>query len=206
MRKIAITGGLSSGKSTVCQFLAELGAYVVSADEIVHNLLLSDPNVYQKVIDLLGSGILVNNQLNREAIAEKVFSQPEVLRSLESILHPLVFLEIELKYQTVKNNPKYNLFVAEVPLLYETKSEILFDAVVVVTAKETLQKQRFIKKIRQDHAMFTERMLRQMPLEEKTKKADFVLINNENLTDLKNEVSKLASKLHSTQKCKKETF
>ncbi|MES2199721.1 MAG: dephospho-CoA kinase [Chlamydiota bacterium] len=198
MKKIAITGGLSSGKSTVCQFLTELGAYVVSADEIVHNLLSSDPNVYQKVVDLLGSDVLVNNQLNREAIAEKVFSQPKMLQSLESILHPLVLLEIELKYQTVKNNPKYNLFVAEIPLLYETNNEILFDAVVVVLAKEELCKKRFIKEKKQDHAKFTQRMLRQMPLQEKAARANFILLNNGNLANLKNEVLNLASKLHST--------
>lgn len=193
-----MTGGLSSGKSTVCQFLTELGAYVVSADEIVHNLLSSDPNVYQKVVDLLGSDVLVNNQLNREAIAEKVFSQPKMLHSLESILHPLVLLEIELKYQTVKNDPRYNLFVAEIPLLYETQNEILFDAVIVVLAKETLCKKRFLKEKRKDPAKFTQRMLRQMPLQEKAAKAHFVLLNNGNLANLKNEVLKLASKLHST--------
>jgi len=198
LKKIAVTGGLSSGKSTVCQFLTELGAYVVSADEIVHNLLSSDPNVYQKVVDLLGSDVLVNNQLNREAIAEKVFSQPKMLHSLESILHPLVLLEIELKYQTVKNDPRYNLFVAEIPLLYETQKETLFDAVIVVLAEETLCKKRFLKKKRKDPAKFTQRILRQMPLQEKAAKAHFVLLNNGNLANLKNEVLKLASKLHST--------
>ncbi len=198
MKKTAITGGLSSGKSTVCQFLKELGAYVVSADEIVHNLLSSDQNVYQKVVDLLGSDVLVNNQLNREAIAQKVFSQPKMLQSLESILHPLVFLEIELKYQSIKNDPRYNLFVAEVPLLYETNNEILFDSVVVVLAKEELCKKRFYKEEKQDNAKFTQRMLRQMPLQEKAKKANFTLLNNGNLANLKNEVVKLASKLHST--------
>lgn len=198
MKKIAITGGLSSGKSTVCQFLKELGAYVVSADEIVHHLLSSDQNVYQKVVDLLGSDVLVNNQLNREAIAEKVFSQPKMLQSLESILHPLVFLEIELKYQSIKNDPRYNLFVVEVPLLYETNNEILFDSVVVVLAKEEECKKRFTKKEKQESAKFTQRMLRQMPSQEKAKKANFILLNNGNLANLKNEVVKLASKLHST--------
>lgn len=193
MKKIAITGSLSSGKSTVCQFLTELGAYVISADEIVHNLLSSDSNIRQKVVDLLGSDVLVNNQLNREAIAEKVFSQPTMLQSLESILHPLVLREIELKYQAVKNNPKYNFFVAEIPLLYETKNEALFDVVVVVLAKESLCKKRFIEEKKQDNAKFSERMLRQMPQQEKAAKAHFVLLNNGTLAELKNEVVKFAS-------------
>ncbi|MBS0628292.1 MAG: dephospho-CoA kinase [Verrucomicrobia bacterium] len=192
MKKIAVTGGLSSGKSTVCQFLIELGAYVISADEIVHNLLSSDSNIRQKVVDLLGSDVLVNNQLNREAIAEKVFSQSTKLKSLESILHPLVLREIELKYQAIKNDPKYTFFVAEIPLLYETETEALFDVVVVVLAKESLCKERFLKK-KQNNAKFSERMSRQMPQQEKAAKAHFVLLNNGTLAELKNEVVKFAS-------------
>jgi dephospho-CoA kinase len=135
----------------------------------------------------------VNNQLNREAIAEKVFSQSTKLQSLESILHPLVLREIELKYQAIKNNPKYNFFVAEIPLLYETETEALFDVVVVVLAKESLCKERFLKKKKQNNAKFSERMSRQMPQQEKAAKAHFVLLNNGTLAELKNEVVKFAS-------------
>lgn len=195
MKKVAITGGLSSGKSTVCRFLKDLGAYVVSADEIAHRLLSFDPRVKEKVVNLLGTDVLTHDQLNRQAIAKKVFSQPTQLESLENILHPLLFHEIESEYQAIKNAPNYNLFVAEIPLLYETKNEALFDAVVSVLAKEDLCQKRF-NNLREKEG-FAARMLRQIPPEEKAKKADFVVLNNGHLEDLQEEVKKLAEQLRS---------
>lgn len=195
MRKVAITGGLSSGKSTVCRFLKEFGAYVVSTDEIVHNLLSSNAEIREKIGDLLGPHVIINGQLDRKAIAEKVFSKSETLKSLESILHPEVFHEIESQYQTVKNDPKYKLFIVEIPLLYETHSEKLFDFVVVVLSEEKLCKERFIRNKEHGQQSFLHRMLRQMSPQEKASKAHFLLLNNGHLEELKNEAIKLANKL-----------
>jgi dephospho-CoA kinase len=189
-----VTGGLSSGKSTVCRFLTELGAYFVSADEIVHSLLSTNEEVQRKVARLLGPEVMVQGQLNRQEISKKAFSEPKTLKSLELILHPLVFHEMELRYQTVKNNPSYKLFVAEVPLLYETKMEHLFDFVITVLASEDRCKKRF-----SDKSYFEERNSLQMPSQDKANRADFVLMNNSSLEDLKNEVAKIAVKLQSIQ-------
>lgn len=198
MKKIAITGGLSSGKTTVCQFLAELSAYIVSADEIVHNLLSSDSNVQKQIVDLLGTDVLIQGQLNREAIAKKVFSREAQLKSLENILHPLVFHTIESRYQAVKNDSEYTFFVAEVPLLYETKNVEWFDAVVVVLAEEKLCEKRFCERKEGTAAPFAERILRQIPPSQKAARADFVLQNNGDKVLLKNQVIKLATQLHLT--------
>lgn len=195
MKKVAITGCVSSGKSTVCRFLKELGAYVVSADEIVHNLLVSDSDIRQQIIDLLGTDVLLNNQLNKEAIAAKVFLDKSALHSLESILHPVVFQIIESKYQEVKDHPNYNLFIAEIPLLYETKNESRFDVIIVVSADEEVCKKRFVERKSQDALMFARRMKRQMPLQEKMVKANFVLVNNGDLLELKKEVKKIFNQL-----------
>ncbi len=191
MKKIAITGGLSSGKSTVCRIFKEFGAYVVFADEIVHHLLASDSKIQQELVKLLRPDVLIQGKLSRQAIAEKVFSHTETLNSLEHILHPPVFNEIRKQYQAIKENPKYSLFVAEIPLLYETKSESLFDFTIIVLAKEDLCKKRSQLK----NTAFTKRMLRQMPLEEKKAKADFSLLNNEGIEELKIKVENLTNKL-----------
>lgn len=196
MRKVAITGGLSSGKSSVCRFFAELGAYVLNADKIVHHLLVSDQTIRQQVISLLGSDVLINNQLDREAIAKKVFSQPETLKSLEQIIHPAVFHEINSQYIQIKGNPRYNLFVVEIPLLYETGSESLFDDVVVVLSDENLCKSRYMSMNPQSDD-FSNRMLRQLPPEKKAAKATHIILNNSTLEDLKNQVSQLSLKLRS---------
>ena len=94
-KKIAITGNLASGKSTVCQFFKEQGAYVVSSDEIVHQLLSPETNIGKKVIALLGKDIVVEDRLNREAIAKIVFRDRQLLLRLEELLHPEVQKEIE---------------------------------------------------------------------------------------------------------------
>jgi dephospho-CoA kinase len=195
LKKIAITGGISSGKSTVCRFLAQRGSYVVSADEIVHKLLASDPKIQKQVIELLGNSVLIEGQISRKAVAEKVFSDLKKLKSLELILHPAVFNEINKHYQSVKENPKYNLFVAEVPLLYESQKEGLFDFVAVVLSERIFCEKRFIETQNSSKEAFEKRMQRQMQPLEKAAKADFILLNNHDLEDLKTQVTQLLTKL-----------
>ncbi|HSX12427.1 MAG TPA: dephospho-CoA kinase, partial [Rhabdochlamydiaceae bacterium] len=87
LRKLAVTGGLSSGKTTVCKILESLGAYYISADQIVHRLLSPDTKIGKKIIDLLGPKILNGDQFDRAKIAKIVFSQKDTLNALEKILH-----------------------------------------------------------------------------------------------------------------------
>lgn len=197
MKKVAITGGISSGKSTVCRLLASQGSYIVDSDKIVHHLLSSDTQIREKVIGLLGEDILTEGQIDRSIVASKVFSHPETLKSLELILHPAVFDEMERQYQTVKNDPNYILFVAEVPLLYETQSAPLFDAVAVVLAEKDLCKKRFIESTKNSGENFDRRMQRQMQPSQKAAKAQFVLINNGSLQDLEEQVTNFLTKLRS---------
>lgn len=189
LKKIAVTGGLASGKTTVCRYLGELGAYVVSADAIVHQLLSSDAAIKEQVIGLLGTEIVSDRQLNRQKIAEQVFSHPDKLVLLEKILHPAVLEEIEKKYKQVKKEKKYSLFIAEIPLLYESESEHFYDRVVSVTADPALCQQRYTQ------PDFEKRMQRQLPLHYKTAKAHYTIENNGNLDDLKKNVLALYSQL-----------
>src|SRR5579872_4450591 len=135
--KIAITGGVASGKSTVCQFFKELGAYVVNADAIVHQLLKPDSHLGQQVIRLLGSEVLHNGQLDRGRIAEKVFRDPKQLKALEKILHPEVIHRIAEEYEKAVKDGSYTSFVVEIPLLFEIQGESFYDAVIAVLADET---------------------------------------------------------------------
>ncbi len=197
MKKVVVTGGVASGKSTVCQLFKELGAYVVSADEIVHDLLTSDVGVQKKIVDLLGPEVIIDGQLNRQAIAQKVFPHTETLTKLEHILHPLVLHEIERQYQITKQDSKYDLFVVEIPLLYETNTEYLFDFVIVVLAEEKLCKERFYRHKKQDES-FAQRMFRQISPEKKAAKANFLLLNNGCVEELKKEVIRLKNKIRLT--------
>jgi len=195
LKKIAITGGLSSGKSSVCLFLRKLGCYVISADEIVHELLSKNQDIIQKVIKLLGTDILINNQIDRPKIAKKVFSQPLLLKSLEKILHPVVQKEINKQYELKRKDGLTSLFVAEIPLLFEQGSDADFDFVVVVGADEDLRKERF--KLATSYALdeFEKRQSRQLSMQEKLLKADYVIRNNGSLIDLQHSVDELYKKL-----------
>jgi len=133
-RKGAVTGGLSCGKSTVCRILKELGAYVMSADEIVHKLLSPKTDIGQKVVNLIGAEILIDGQIDRSVIAKKVFNQPHLLQSLENLLHPAVQEEIETESAYVESNQLASVFIAEIPLLFETGGERFFDFTIAVVA------------------------------------------------------------------------
>ncbi len=92
LEKVAITGGLSCGKSSVCRYFKELGAYVISADEIVHQLLIPTNELGQEVIALLGKDIAVNGTIDRSMIAKKVFENKTLLLSLEKLIHIDLYL------------------------------------------------------------------------------------------------------------------
>jgi dephospho-CoA kinase len=197
LKKIAITGGLAAGKTTVCQFFKELGASVISADEIVHKLLSSHTQVGQQVAQLLGSDILVGSEIDRKKVSEKVFPYPEKLRALERIIHPAVFDEIEKQYNYVKRENKYPLFIAEIPLLYESANDAQFDAIVCVVSDLALCKERFIHKQHHSELEFNERMARQFDPENKAKESQYLLYNNSTYEDLKAQVNALFSILTS---------
>lgn len=195
LKKLAITGGLSSGKTTVCHLFKDLGAFVVSADEIVHNLLVPDSIIGQKVIQLFGPNIVENNSLNRKKIAQQAFLDVRLLKALEALIHPVVYTEIEKEYQHAKQSGKYPLFIAEVPLLYELFKQDEFDIVITVTADLPICQERFIKQTHQTIREFEQRMAQQIDPENKAKKSDYVIKNNGSLAQLKDQVTKLYSLL-----------
>lgn len=195
LKKLAITGGLSSGKTTVCRFFKDLGACVISADEIVHNLLVPDSVIGQKVIQLFGPNIVENNSLNRKKIAQQAFLDVRLLKALEALIHPVVYTEIEKEYQHAKQAGKYPLFIAEIPLLYELFKQDEFDIVITVTANLSICQERFIKQTHQTIREFEQRMAQQIDPENKAKKSDYVIKNNGSLAHLKDQVTKLYSLL-----------
>jgi dephospho-CoA kinase len=195
--KIAVTGGLASGKSSVCRICQEWGAYVISADEIVHQLLSLNTSVGQQVISLLGSDIVDGEHLNRKKIADKVFNHPEKLKALEKIIHPAVLKEIDNHYEKIKETNNYRFFIAEIPLIYESETTYHFDYILCVMANETICSKRFTQKTGYSTGEYIRRMSFQMPLEEKSAKADFTIVNNGDLETLKNQVHSLLKELHS---------
>lgn len=188
LRKVAVTGGLSSGKSTVCHIFQTLGAYTVSADAIVHRLLATHRPLIASISMLIGSEVVVDEQIDRSKLAEKVFHHPEALHSLETLIHPLVFQEIESDYQRMIHLGRQRCFVAEIPLLFETEAATHFDTTICVMAPRELCLQRFIQATGLTVADYESRMQRQWSMEKKAALADFVISNQGNAKDLYDQV------------------
>jgi dephospho-CoA kinase len=180
LKKIAVTGGIASGKSTVCRLFEQLGAFVVSADAIVHKLLVPSTSLGKKIIAVFGDEILVDGELSRKKIAEKVFSSPPLLEIVEKLIHPEVQKVIESEYETACRT-KASLFVAEVPLLYEAGLDSFYDQVIVIVSDEKTSKRRY----RDDEQEFLRRSQRLMPSAEKIERADLIIENNGSLEDLR---------------------
>lgn len=185
LRKVAVTGGLSCGKSTVCRIFKELGAYVVSADKIVHHLLSTDTNLGLEVVNLLGPEVMVNQKIDRSHVARLVFQNLNLLKALEEILHPAVYREIDHEYrEQQQHSSPPPLFIAEIPLLFESGGKRDFDAVIAVVADDELCLRRFEETTGWDQTEFSKRMARQLSPFEKAVRADYVIVNNGTLSEL----------------------
>lgn len=190
LKKIAITGGVASGKTSVCRFFQELGAFTVNADSVVHELLKSDIDVKRKVIQEFGSEILENGTISRKALAAKVFANSKLLKKLEDLVHPAALLAIEKLYRTACKAESFNAFVVEIPLLFEICGEPFYDYVIAVLADEAIARLRFEKAgfTRED---YDRRMKRQLSPTHKAAQSHYTIMNNGSLQDLKTEVSQI---------------
>lgn len=189
LKKIAITGGISSGKSTVCHLFASRGAYRVSSDTIIH-LLYERDSCVEKVVNLLGTFILTRGKIDRKKVARLVFTNREKLTALEGILHPLLMKEISTLHQRVEKQQECPLFVVEMPLVQEIGQEEWFDGIVSVRCEERIARRRLAKR-GFPVGSYSERMQRQWPVERKEEQADWILLNNGTYEELNREVAQL---------------
>lgn len=195
LRVVAVTGGVSSGKTTVCRILNQLGAKVISADELVHKLLTPQNPVGQQVIALLGREIVVEEQVDRSKIAKKVFGNPPLLMALEKILHPAVKAVIAEEIQKEKSLGEVPLLVVEIPLLFEGGFASGYDAIITVVADEEVSQARYTASTGNPPEDYKQRMARQMDPFEKALKADYVITNNGSFQELYEATAKLYNQL-----------
>ena len=184
--KIAITGGIGSGKSLVSDYILKLNYDVINADKIAKELLLTDENVKAKVIKTFGAESYNEKGINTKFIAEKVFDNPEELKKLNSFVHPPTIKKIEeLSAEILKS--KKIVFV-ESALVYEASLDNLFDYVLLITAEDKLRIERVIKRDKVSEEDVKVRMENQISEKEKRGLADFVIDNNSTIEDLQNKV------------------
>ena len=177
---VAVTGSFASGKSTFVDMLGELGAETLSADEVVHDLLAESQETIAQVVERFGEGILGGRGVDRRALGRKVFGNPQALQDLEDILHPLVRRETDRRIAA----SDHDLFVAEIPLLFEGGRSGAFDYTVAVVVPEG-RRRSWAAGRGVDEAELRAIEARQLRQEEKARRADVVVQNDGGLDKLR---------------------
>lgn len=186
---VGLTGGLGAGKSTALAALAELGAATLSTDALVHELLATR-EVRESIAEQLGPEVLdANGELDREAVATRVFERPDERAWLEGLLWPLVGERVaRWRAELDARECPPPVAVVETPLLFEAGMEDVFDATIAVVAEEEVRSSRAASR---GHAAVLERDGRQLSQEEKSERADHTVRNDGSPEELKAELSRL---------------
>jgi len=191
MPVIGLTGGISSGKSTVSTFLSELGAVVLDADKIGHEALQPYTEAWQKVVDTFGDGILGDgNEVDRQKLGEIVFGDTEAMAKLNQIMHPRMYRVAEERIKELKKQGS-EVIVLEAPLLVEAGWLPLVDKVWVTVASEETVVNRLCQRNGFSKAQALTRIRSQLPAEEKKRYADVVLDTDCMLSEVKAKVKEL---------------
>jgi dephospho-CoA kinase len=192
---VGLTGSVGTGKSTVTNFFRELGAHIIDWDELAREVTHPHLRAWKEIVDYFGKDILNDDlTINRQKLAEMVFSDREKLEKLNQIIHPEVFKEDERITNEIKSLDPDALIVKDIPLLFEVARPIVVDKIVVVSTSEQTQLSRLEEKgmSREDTQ---NRIKSQFPLEEKIKSADFVINNDGSLEETKKQVEEIYSLL-----------
>ncbi len=188
MLKIGITGGIGSGKTTVCKIFETLDIQVYYADDRAKWLMANNAVLVTKIKDLLGAGAYhANGTLNRAFVAEKIFNDDQLRLGLNALVHPAVQHDGREWFKKQANAP-YALY--EAALLYESGGYKGFDKIIVVTAPEDVRINRVVKRDNSDPDAVAARIRSQLPESEKVARADYI-INNDGTQSLLKQVLEL---------------
>ncbi len=196
MKVIGLTGGIGSGKSTVSQFLAELGVAIIDADKVGHAAFKPDTEIWREVVAAFGRQMLTpEGDIDRGKLGKIVFGSSESLARLNQIMHPRIYDMVEARLEEYRRQG-VDVVVLEVPLLLEVGWTQLVDEVWVTIASEATVLRRLQERTGLSEPESLARIRSQMTNEERVKHADVVINNDCDLTDLKAKVSELWQRLH----------
>jgi len=186
---IGLTGGIAAGKSEALAAFERLGAATISSDAVVHELLETEP-LLPRLVERWGRKVAPGGKVDRDRIGSIVFASPDELKWLESQIHPLVGERIGSWLAALGDDSE--VAVVEVPLLFESGMERVFDTTVAVVAGEEVRRERAAGR---GHALVDEREARQLAQDEKAARAEHVVENDGSVEDLERELSVLVEKL-----------
>lgn len=188
---LGLTGGIASGKSSVADCFVECGALLVSADLLAREVVNPGSPTLAKVVEYFGEEILTSEgSLNRELLANKVFSDPAARRQLEKITHPAIAHLAECRL-TELSQSSHDLVVYEAPLLFEAGAESRVDQVLVVVVDPDVQLARLLERDNLSEAEARQRIAAQWEQADRVEKADFVIDNSGSLLQTRTVVAAL---------------
>ncbi len=197
MKVIGLTGGIGSGKSTVSKFLAHLGAVVIDADKVGHEVFKPGTKAWQEVVDAFGQGIIsADGTIDRRKLGEIVFSNPGARAKLNQVMHPLIYKQVKSRMEEYGRKGAA-IIIVEAPLLLEVGWKSLVDEVWVTSASEATVIKRLKEQKRLSETQSLARIRAQLTDEERIRQADVVIDTNCALDELKERVEALWRKLRS---------
>ncbi len=194
MIKLALTGGIGTGKSTTLAMFESLGVPVLSADQVVHELLRKEGEGFAPVAALFPTAV-IETGICRKTLGSIVFSDDEALKKLEAILHPLV-QKTEDDFLQKMQQAGQPLAVVEIPLLFETGGERRFDKVVVTAASAFTKWRRVKDRPHMTRERFRAIVARQWPDTKKLARADFIVHTGLGKAAAMRQVRTIVRKLH----------
>jgi len=187
MLRVALTGGIGSGKSLVGEYLEQLGAIVFDSDQLARDVVERGTPGFDAIVKRFGDGVLTDGQINRAKLAELIFNDKSARSDLEGIIHPRVK---ELSDRIIANAPEGSVVVNQIPILFETNGASRFDLVITVESENALRFQRLRERGMKDYEI-EKRMAAQASSEQRRGIAHFCLENNGTREDLLSAVERL---------------
>lgn len=196
--RIALTGGIACGKSTLAKFLRELGIRLLDADDVVHELEAPGGAAVPAIVARFGAGVLAaDGSVDRPKLAAIVFADAAARRDLEAILYPLVRSRLRAFTSEAarRGRPPSTapLYIAIIPLLFESHWEGDYDIILAITSPLECQIHRMMRTRGYSRVQAEARLAAQMPVAEKAARADFVVVNDSTREHLKDEARRLVA-------------
>jgi len=193
---IGLTGGIATGKSTVSALLEKAGAVIIDADRIARQVVKKGLPAYREIIENFGESILLpDGEINRSALGDIIFNDPQKKQLLNRIVHPHVRKEQNRQLKNIEKKDPGAIVILDIPLLIETQTYRDLSEVIVVYAPEHIQMKRLMQRDDISKADALTRIRSQMPIEEKKDKATIVIDNSGTRENTRKQTLKLFQRL-----------
>ena len=176
MIKVGLTGGIASGKSVVARLLVRCGAHLIDADVLAKEAVRPDSTVWQNIVSTFGCDIInQKREIDRQKLGSVIFNNTKKRQQLNTIIHPWVYAEYQRRAAKLARDYPHDILLFDLPLLFETNAQRLFDHIIVAYVDKQTQIRRIMQRnqIRRSEAL--ERVNAQFPLSKKRRDAEYVI-------------------------------